>query len=74
MKKTVMIALALATLTALPAHAISAKYRVKLERSGCTQVTESNGTCDINKTKAQNIARHPELKAKTTQSDKVMRK
>lgn len=36
------------------AHAISAHYRAQLERSGCTQVTESNGTCDIHKTKAEN--------------------
>jgi hypothetical protein len=35
------------------AHAIDAKYRAKLERSGCTQVTEAQG-CDINKTKAEN--------------------
>ena len=41
------------------AHAISAGYRAQLERSGCTQVTESNGTCDIHKTKAQNnVAAH----------------
>lgn len=38
----------------IPAHAISAKYRAKLERSGCTQVTDANGSCDVNKTKAQN--------------------
>lgn len=36
-----------------PAHATDAKYRAKLERSGCTQVTEMQG-CDINKTKAEN--------------------
>jgi hypothetical protein len=35
------------------ASAIDAKYRAKLERSGCTQVTEAQG-CDINKTKEQN--------------------
>ncbi|MCS5736661.1 hypothetical protein [Herbiconiux daphne] len=38
----------------IPAHAIDAKFRAKLEHSGCTQVTEANGTCDPNKTKAQN--------------------
>lgn len=35
------------------AHAIDAKYRVKLEQSGCTQMSEMQG-CDINKTKAEN--------------------
>ena len=35
------------------AHAIDEKYRQKLERSGCTQVSEGQG-CDINKTKAEN--------------------
>ncbi|MFW3388409.1 UNVERIFIED_CONTAM: hypothetical protein RF648_20690 [Kocuria sp. CPCC 205274] len=41
------------------ASAIDAKFRHKLERSGCTQVTEANGTCDVNKTKAQNAKAHP---------------
>ncbi|AXF58497.1 hypothetical protein DVA43_02460 [Leclercia sp. W6] len=45
---------AVATFTPEPAHAISASYRAQLEKSGCTQVTDSNGTCDIHKTKAQN--------------------
>lgn len=44
----------LAMATVLPAHAISAHYREQLDRSGCTMVTDSNGTCDIHKTKAQN--------------------
>ncbi|ESK55607.1 hypothetical protein [Acinetobacter tjernbergiae] len=35
------------------AYAIDAKYRVKLEHSGCTQVSELQG-CDVNKTKADN--------------------
>lgn len=35
------------------AHAINAKYAKKLERSGCTQVSEAQG-CDITKTKAEN--------------------
>lgn len=55
MKKT-MIAVVLATVAAAaPAHAISAKYRAQLERSGCTQVSEAQG-CNINHTKAQNRA------------------
>ncbi len=35
------------------AYAIDAKYRAKLERSGCTEMSEMQG-CDINKTKAEN--------------------
>jgi hypothetical protein len=35
------------------AYAIDAKYRAKLERSGCTQVSELQG-CDVNKSKAEN--------------------
>jgi hypothetical protein len=42
-----------AMLVSASAHAIDAKYREKLIRSGCTQVTEMQG-CDINKTKAEN--------------------
>lgn len=39
-----------------PAHAISESYRRQLEHSGCTQVTEANGTCDIHKSRGQNMA------------------
>ncbi|MGL5600974.1 MAG: hypothetical protein ACRDD5_08755 [Silvania sp.] len=39
-----------------PAHAISESYRRQLEHSGCTQVTDSNGTCDIHKSRGQNMA------------------
>ncbi|EMD0638820.1 hypothetical protein VPZ60_004236 [Salmonella enterica] len=53
MKKTLLIALALSGLAISPAHAISAKYRAQLERSGCTMESVSHG-CDIHKTKAQN--------------------
>jgi hypothetical protein len=42
-----------ALLVGTSAHAIDEKYRQKLERSGCTQVSEMQG-CDINKTKAEN--------------------
>lgn len=35
------------------AYAIDKSYRQKLERSGCTQVSEMQG-CDINKSKAEN--------------------
>ncbi len=47
--------LTLALVAAAPAHAISAKYREQLERSGCTQMTDGI-TCDIHKTKAENAA------------------
>lgn len=46
------IAAACAAMT-FSAQAIDKKYAQKLERSGCTQVTELQG-CDINKTKAEN--------------------
>lgn len=55
MKKIMLSALAFAIVAAAPAHAINAKYREQLIRSGCTQVTEGV-TCDITKTKAQNAA------------------
>lgn len=55
MKKLIISALALAAIATAPAHAINAKYREQLIRSGCT--TENAGTtCDIHKTKAQNAA------------------
>lgn len=40
----------------MPAHAISAHYRAQLERSGCTQISATDGSCDISKTKAENAA------------------
>ncbi len=45
--------LAAALMLSVSAHATDANYQQKLERSGCTQVTELQG-CDINKTKAEN--------------------
>lgn len=53
MKKLLIVSAGAVLLANTPAHAIDAKYREKLERSGCTQVTEMQG-CDINKTKAEN--------------------
>lgn len=38
----------------LPASAISEAYRAQLEKSGCTQVSEANGTCNTHLTKKQN--------------------
>lgn len=49
-----LIALASAALLVCnSAHAIDEKYRQKLERSGCTQMSELQG-CDTKKTKAEN--------------------
>ncbi len=44
---------AMLLMLATASHAINAEYAKKLERSGCTQMTELQG-CDINKTKAEN--------------------
>jgi len=54
MMKKVIMAVMLSGLMISNAFAISESYRAKLEKSGCTQVTEANGTCDINKSKATN--------------------
>ena len=51
LSRTCLILLALCSFNT--AHAIDAKYRTKLEQSGCTQMSEMMG-CDINKTKAEN--------------------
>ncbi len=64
MKKIMLSALAFAVVASAPAHAINAKYREQLIRSGCTQMTEGV-TCDINKTKAQNAANAGKPLAKT---------
>lgn len=53
MKNKLGIAVLAVLLAHTPAHAISAKYRQQLERSGCTEVSEAQG-CDIKKTKAEN--------------------
>jgi len=53
MKKQLIIAGVIGVLAHHSAHAIDAKYREQLERSGCTQVSEAQG-CDITKTKAEN--------------------
>ena len=53
MKKKLLIVLVATALAYTPAHAIDAKYRKQLERSGCTQISETEG-CDIHKTKAEN--------------------
>lgn len=63
MKKLMITAAVLTVVAALPAHAISQKYREQLERSGCTQVTEGNG-CDITKSKEWNRQHAPATAAK----------
>ena len=53
MKPIALLSASLCLLTFTSAHAIDARYRQKLERSGCTQMSEMQG-CDINKTRAEN--------------------
>ncbi len=53
MKPIALLAASLWLVTLTAAHATDAKYRQKLERSGCTQISESQG-CDINKTREEN--------------------
>ncbi|MEE9684993.1 hypothetical protein V4841_13410 [Lelliottia amnigena] len=66
MKKRLIALMSLAAIIVAPAHAIDAKYRAKLERSGCTQLTEADGSCDTNKTKSQNQAVHPQNQVDVT--------
>ncbi|MER1585055.1 hypothetical protein [Enterobacter hormaechei] len=60
MKKLIMLVISTAVLAGCvsPAHAINAHYRAQLERSGCTQISAGDGSCDISKTKAENAAQH----------------
>lgn len=58
MKKLLISAVVLAGVAALPAHAISQKYREQLERSGCNQMTDGHG-CDITKSKEWNRKHAP---------------
>ena len=53
MKTPSLLAAGIVLVASTSAHAIDAKYRQLLERSGCTQVSETQG-CDIHKTKRQN--------------------
>jgi hypothetical protein len=70
MNKSFAIVIGASLALSAPAHAINAKYRQQLERSGCTQVTEAQG-CDITKTKAENakagfVTEAPNSKAEVT--------
>ncbi|HCD4761694.1 TPA: hypothetical protein NBR58_004317 [Enterobacter hormaechei] len=60
MKKVMMFVISTTVLAGCvsPAHAINAHYRAQLVRSGCTQISAGDGSCDINKTKAENAAQH----------------
>lgn len=53
MRIKLIVAVVATLLSVAPAHAIDAKYRQQLERSGCTQASELQG-CDIRKTRAEN--------------------
>lgn len=53
MNKVLIPVAVLCLLMQAPAFAVDAKYRQKLENSGCTQLSELQG-CDINKSKAEN--------------------
>lgn len=55
--KSKVFAFAMLAFVAMPSHAINAKYRQQLEKSGCTQVTEADGTCDIHLSKKENAER-----------------
>ncbi|MEB7543342.1 hypothetical protein [Enterobacter huaxiensis] len=63
MKTKLALVALLFTVAAAPAHAISAHYRAQLERSGCTQISDGDGSCDITKTKAENAAGHKQAAA-----------
>lgn len=69
--KLTLIAL-VCSFAVMPAHAINAHYRAQLERSGCTQVSDSDGTCDIHKTKAQNAKATSGSNTFTADADHVL--
>ena len=60
MKKLMMLVISGTVLAGCvsPAHAINDHYRAQLERSGCTQISAGDGSCDVSKTKAENTAQH----------------
>lgn len=73
--KTQLALFALLSAVAIsPAHAISAKYRAQLEHSGCTQVSDANGSCDITKSKAQNAKAGSGYKALSADAEYAMNK
>jgi len=54
MVKKLLFAVVLSAVASSPALAINAKYRAQLERSGCNEQTDMDGSCDIYKSKAEN--------------------
>jgi len=54
MVKKLLLAVVLSAVVSSPALAINAKYRAQLERSGCNEQTDMDGSCDIHKSKAEN--------------------
>lgn len=54
MKKSLLAIILVTATISFNASAISESFRKQLDSSGCTQVTEANGSYDISKTKAQN--------------------
>jgi hypothetical protein len=69
-KITIAVTAALFVVAAVPSHkayAISEGYRKQLERSGCTQVSESQG-CRLDKSKDWNT-KHGFIKPVTTTAD-----
>lgn len=62
-KNIVLIAM-VSGLFCQPVFAISEAYRAQLERSGCTQVEDANGTCNVK----QNV--HHDAAPKKTTADK----
>ena len=53
MRKPILVIAGMILLAQSSAYGMNDKYRQKLERSGCTQVSEMQG-CDINKTREEN--------------------
>lgn len=64
-KKVMMLATVVlaGSLFSVSASAISKAYRVQLEKSGCTQVSEANGTCNPKHSRQQNPHSQAELKS-----------
>jgi hypothetical protein len=63
-KKVMMLATVVmaGSLFSVSAFAISEAYRAQLEKSGCTQVSEANGTCNPKHSRQQN--KHPQARFK----------
>ncbi|MGU3444515.1 hypothetical protein ACLBWY_02895 [Enterobacteriaceae bacterium C34L] len=72
MNKTVMMIASIAlagSMFSLPASAISEAYRARLEKSGCTQVSDANGTCNTHHSKKQNQHSQSQAERRTGPAD-----